>query len=249
MRTPAAVFVFLLLPGLTLAQDIPTGDDGPRYLITVHGVTQRATSSTTAQLTFAQYDETASATFEQQFKPGTGFWIAGGYRIWQQAYAGVGFSQSTGKATGSVALSVPHPLLYDTPRTGTRAIDGARQRVQAVNLWAGWRVPLIDRVDVLASLGPSFVTVRRDVAEAITFDEAGAPYSSIVVNNTTLARRSKSVVGVQIGAEVGVKLTSMIAASAGFRYLHANATIDGAAGSSKAKAGGFTAGGGVRLAF
>lgn len=260
MRMLRVVLCLLLVaPAVVFAQEPPQNrqappteeqpKQGPKVLIAVHGISQRATSTSTGTVRFPQYDEEGTTEFTQKFGGASGFGFEAGYRVWRNAYAGVGYTRSATSGTGSVSLSVPHPVFFGQARTATEAINGAKQKVQAVNLWAGWQFPISGPMDVILSAGPSFVTVRRDVAVEETFTEGPAPYTSIVAGSPRVESRSKTVTGVQVAATFNYRITRILGASGTLRYLGATADIQGPAGVARASAGGLSIGAGVQFVF
>ncbi len=251
MRTLAASSLLLLfLPCAVSAQEPPDPDLAPRAFVAVYGIGQGATSRTTSTLEFSAYDEAGTAEYSQKYGLGAGFWIEGAFRFRPDLLAGIAFSQSSVGSTGTVTMSVPHPLLYNAPRSGSHSIDGAKQRVRGVHLWAGWRLLSAGRVDMHVQGGPSILMVRRDVATGpAAFSESGDQFTAVDVANPTSVRRSKSTAGVNIGATVGIRLTRSLDATGTLRYVYARPSIAGAVGSSKATVGGATFGGGLRLNF
>ena len=250
MRTLVGTLVVLLLTqGLGLAQETAQTGPGDRFLVGIHGISQQATATAAATLGFAVYEEDGTSQLSQQYGRVAGFWIESGCRFWRNAYAGVAYSRSTGTGRASVSMSVPHPLISNEPRSATRSIDGAKQSVEGIHLWAAWRLPLKGSFDVLLSAGPSFVKLRRDTATGATFEEGPEPFTTISVGNVTMERRSKSVVGGQVGAALTFRITRSLGATGCVRYVHAKPALDGAAGASKTSVGGLTAGGGLRLLF
>ncbi len=242
----AACSLLLLGPGLAAAQMAPQ-DKG--VFVAFQGVFQGGKSTTGGTIGFPLYDEEATSSFSQEYGRGGGISMAGGYRVWKDAYAGAGYALTCTDGQGTVSASLPHPVLYGAPRTATGAIEEARQWGRTLYIWAGWRMEVAGPLEVLLTAGPAFVTARRDVAVEAAFDEGPEPFTTVTLQSPRTERRSKSAAGAGFGATFTYRLHRYAGASATLQYIGVNPKINGVAGTSTAKVGGLSLGMGFGLFF
>jgi hypothetical protein len=193
----------------------------------------------TATIDSAQVIESQAATFD----------IGGGFRVWRNLGVGIGYSQLSTTGAAAVSAKVPHPLLYDQPRTATASATGLQHSEKQVHIYALWMLPLAPKIDVAVFGGPTIFMLKQGVVGAVSFSEVGAPYTSVNLNYNTY-EVSKGKTGFNVGADLTYKITKMFGVGGFFRY--AGTTIEitppGSA-AVKVSVGGVQIGVGGRIRF
>ena len=103
------------------------------------------------------------------------------------------------------------------------------------------------RIDILIGGGPSLMRVEQDFVSDVSYTQT-FPYDSVTFQSATLTREQKSVVGFNVGGEVGVRLVGAIGVGGLVRYSRGTASFPDS-GASSVKLGGFELGGGLHLTF
>ena len=112
--------------------------------------------------TFDIYDEQAHVETTQKVGGGGLFDINGGYKVWRNLVAAIGYSRTSSKSDASVAASIPDPVFTDRPRAVTASAPGLKHSEQAINFMGVWMVPVTDKIDAGVSFGPSIISVKQD---------------------------------------------------------------------------------------
>ena len=254
----------LMLAGASAAQAQMLQWQDKGFLNIGYGSKSGAPTDVSENTTFSLYDEQGKIAVTQTIKNSRGsFDISGGARIWQNLGAGIGYSSIHTTGTGSVTATVPHPLLYDSPRTATVSVIGLEHKVSAVHLFALWMFPVTDKLDVAISGGPTFFTLSQDMVGSASPTEVGPPYTSINLSTGSKVTSKKHKSGVNIGADLTYKLAGLFGASqtakkldkmlgvgAYIRWSGASANVTTAGGSAVTlDLGGLQIGFGARIRF
>jgi hypothetical protein len=204
----------LMLAGASLAQAQMLQWQDKGFLNIGYGVQSRAATDVSENTTFSQYDEQGKIAVTQTIKNSKGFFdISGGARIWQNLGLGIGYSAIHTTGTGSVTATVPHPLLYDSPRTATASATGLEHKDSAVHLFVLWMLPLTDKLDIAISGGPTWFTLTQNTVGTPSYTEVGPPYTSVTLSSVSKVTLKSHKNGANIGADVTYKLTGLFGAS------------------------------------
>lgn len=201
------------------------------------------------QGSFPVYDEDAIFNGLTTVGGGPIFDIGGGYRVWQQLYAGISITRASDTSNAEVNGSVPHPLYSDQFRAVVGTATGLKHSETAVHLQAVWRQPVTTKFDVAVSLGPTFFSVHQDLVSGLTIAEQGSPTTGVIVSGIAKEKVSKGGVGFNIGADGTYMLTERFGAGGFLRYTGGSVDLAGAAGTVTLDVGGLQVGAGLRLRF
>lgn len=221
-----------------------------KAFVDINGLYQAHSQELTQQGTFSLYDE--QGTFDAKYGVDNGgVWDFGfGYRVWRDLSVGLGMSQFQKKGSASVTGSVPHPLFFGRPRSSTKDLT-TNHKSRAIYLQAIWnyRLPDIEKLNLSLMIGPTHLRVTQELATGATISEVGAPYSSVNVNPAVVGR-TKSTIGVLVGADISYSFHPNAGAGLLLRYIGGNVEVPGLNNEKlKVDAAGFQVGGGVRLRF
>ncbi len=212
--------------------------------------------------TFTKYDEQGSTTSSQTitFKKPKAFDVSGGVRVWWNLGVGVGYSSSSTLGDGVVSASVPHPLVYNMPRTAGGTMSGLDHFESAFHVSAIYVAKLPMNFEVAVSAGPSFFKVSQDTIGAIGEDSIGpeaSPYTTITLTQPKVIATTANKTGFNVGVDVAyfsnlsVSILSNVGVGVFVKY--AGTTIDlkpeGSATPISMKLGGVQAGAGLRIRF
>lgn len=174
---------------------------------------------------------------------------------------GVGLSRASETVQGTVTLSLPHPIVFNAPGVGTRAMERTDRRTLSTHLEGSVRLragPLV--LSLFA--GPSRMRVthamvsRADATEGLTLSQT-LPYTVSISGVETRDVRT-SAWGYHAGADVSVYPSRHLGAGGLVRYSRARATIINAAqhavdsderATQALTLGGLSIGAGVRVRF
>jgi hypothetical protein len=209
--------------------------------------------------TFDLYDETAEVQTNQTINNGFFFEIGGAYRIRPDYGAGVAWSILSNSGPGTISGTLPHPLLFEEPRSFSASVDDLKHTEQALHFQVLYFYPFVEKVDFTFSGGPSVFFVSQGLIRGVMFTEIPPNFTSVTIDSVDVVELSKSGWGFNIGADVNYALTDKfhvaghlfsIGVGGLLRYTHGAVTFDLAEGqTAKVSTGGFQIAGGVRFRF
>ena len=235
--TVLALITFAWLSAAEARAQQPPPASAGFITVNVGAQPQRRTINTSES--FSLYDEKATVTSNQPIKNGVIFDVSGGYRVWRQVALGVGLSSFRSRGDAGIIASIPDPGFFDRPKIVTGTTSGLDRSELGVHLQAVWRTPVTDKVDVSLSAGPSFISVKQQVATA-----------SVRTRTQDIDVIQKSESGTAVGINVGFDGSYMFQPQYGVGMFvrYAGGSVDLPA-VSDVKVGGLQGGFGFRLRF
>jgi opacity protein-like surface antigen len=253
MRNVCLVSLILVLPTAAFAQQAstsPTPSNASRgAYVAVHVGGQSGSSSSQGTFTFSAYDETATVTNDQDYGGGFLFNIEGGYAFLPRLAAGLAITRTSGDADTRLSATIPHPQLFDRPRSATFDGSDATHGETGYHLFVSYLVPVSERFDMRVFAGPSIYRVSHDLVSAIAFTET-SPFTSVTITSATVDERTKTVGAFHVGAGGTYHVTDRFGVDGFFRF--ARRTVDlpsVASGTTEVKVGGPQFGVGARIGF
>lgn len=253
MRNVCLVSLALLLPAAALAQPAsttssPSSASGGAY-VAVHVGGQAGSSSSQSAFTFSAYDETASVTTDQDYGGGFLFNIEGGYAFHPRLAAGLAITRVSGDGDTNVSASIPHPQLFDRPRTATFDVSDATHSEIGYHIFVSYLLPVSGSFDMRVFAGPSIYRVSHDLVSAIAFTET-SPFTSVTITGATVEERTKTVGAFHVGAGGTYRVTDRFGVDGFFRFARRTVDLPGVtSGTTEVKVGGAQLGVGVRIGF
>jgi hypothetical protein len=209
--------------------------------IAVSGGVQVGSSDVANDGKFEIYGEDATFASAQDVKGGPFFDVQAGYRVWRNLAIGASFTTLSSKSDAAISASIPDPIKFDSLRDAAADVTDLQHKETWVAGLLTWGMPITDKLDVLFSGGPAFVTVSQEIPTGVTVGEPGPTLS-----NVTVTEFSESGIGFVVGGDVRYMVTSRF--GIGLLAKFAAASVDIADG-VKLDAGGFQIGGGIRVRF
>ena len=229
-----------LFAAATSAQAQAPAPATEKIFVNVNFGLQLADRTVNSSASIPLYDETATITATQPVGGGAVVDFGGGYRIWNDIYAGVVITRFSNTHSASYTTSVPHPIFFDQPKTATGIVDDLRRSEIGINPHVLWVTPLTDKIDLSVGVGVSIISVTQDLITDLSVAPGTQDATPIVVEE------SKSGTGIYAAVDVAYSVTPRYGFGGFVRY--AGATVDLSA-SPEANVGGMQVGGGVRLRF
>lgn len=247
----AAMCLALLAIGSTAQAQAPSEDKGFVALnLGLQPQSQAFTESSTPTIN----GETASITVPHSVGSGRFIDVAGGARVWSQFGIGVGYSRFSTSETATITAQVPNPIFFNSPRTASATTGNLIHRESAVHVLLLWMKPVSNRVDFMAVLGPSFLTVTQDLSGGITTSEGAPPFGTVTISAAPPQQASKSVLALNVGTDLTVRFTRQMGVGGFVRYLRVSSNnvdlpVAGSQGTVSVAAGGVQLGVGFRVRF
>jgi hypothetical protein len=192
--------------------------------------------------------ETETLTVDHGAKTALGFSVGAAVRIVPQFWVGVQYAVADMKPSASITAVIPHPILFNAPRTVQGSINDVAHNEQNVHVDLMYALP-VHAVDMKVMGGPTFFNLKQDLVSTVTVNET-YPFDTATFAGATTKRLSKRAVGFNAGVDISSPLSSHVAAGALIRYSRADVKFDDEAfGHQTVKAGGLEAAAGVRLRF
>ena len=252
MRSSTVLGVALLMlsvPVAARAQSTSGMPAGGHVFLSINGLGQAGDGELLDQSTSVNvYGETGTLSASQGVSLAAGvFDFGGGFRTDR---FGVGAAFTTADSTNSaVALAaIPHPFIFNRPRTSTTDIEGLEHKERVVHLQAYYFVPVAEKAEVSFFVGPSFYDVTQDYVTGLGGFTESANFETVSVP-LGRATASDSQIGYNLGAEATYKFTPMVGAALLFRFTRASAELDLGGQSVTMNVGDVQFGGGIRLRF
>jgi hypothetical protein len=216
---------------------------GERVIVSINASYLAASRTFDDTRTFDLYAEQGSFTTDYDIEARLGVDAGAFVRLWQGLAAGVAFT--THKDDGDIAVEgrVPHPLLFNQPRSIEGTAPGTREEA-AVHLQVAYIVPVNPKLRVVVFGGPSFFTVKQSVVTGITFDEE-YPFDAATFTGADVETEEEQKTGFNVGADVGYFFTANVGVGGIVRFSQTKVTFS----LGEVDAGGAMVGGGVRFRF
>jgi hypothetical protein len=147
---------------------------------------------------------------------------SGGIRLWRNVGAGAALTKFAATDELTVVARVPHPALFNQPRTAAKAAPFQRAE-SAIHVHAVYVLPIASRFDVMLSGGPSFIRLQQDLVEKIEVAEAGPPFSTVAIGNVGVVTRQVWTRAIHGGADVTWFLTPVVGFGFSARYVKGSA--------------------------
>jgi hypothetical protein len=184
--------------------------------------------------------------------------VAAGARVWRNVGIGLAYSTVNNKNDAVVSVRVPHPVIFGQSREASATASDIEHSENVVHLQFLWMLPFRDKFQLAFMVGPSFFTVRQEVATVRAPQDIRdvAPFTTVTIANVTVTDTKDSPVGVNVGIDGTYLIRQMSGTTIGvggfLRYAGASLDLPAPAGVTRdedLKAGGFQAAGGLRIRF
>jgi hypothetical protein len=248
MTTTARI---LILAALTLAAGSEAAAQTPQVppappsmgFINVNVGGQIASRSAGVNENTPLYGEALTVATSQSVGSGALFDVSGGYRVWRNVSAAIGFSDFSKTSDASGSASIPNPLIFDQPAIINVSQSGLHHTERAVHIMASWLFPVTNEFDVTFAVGPSIFSASQEIVSVTV-----PPGTQSA--NASVGRESKSGVGaiVQVDGNYMLRQKWGVAWGAGAFLRYAGARVD-LPSVPNMKVGGFQLGAGLRARF
>jgi hypothetical protein len=203
--------------------------------------------------TFPIYGEEASFQGASKVNPSGFFHLGGGVRVWRRLGVGLFYSRTSDSADASITATVPNPAIINVTRSASTTVGGLDHSQSAVHLQFMWTQPIMRRIDVTGFVGPSFFSVKQDVAQGLTaanVSEAGPfPFSTVSLSSNGAVSAKDSPGGFNIGFDATYRLTRHLGAGLLLHYTAADARLPIEGRTISMDVGGLQVGAGIRWKF
>jgi hypothetical protein len=219
-----------------------------RIVIAVNGGVQTGATRLTDHFEFESNVETA--TVDVKYPARAAVLIDGNVtlRLWKQLGAGLAVSETTRNGSADVDARIPHPLLFQQPRTVSGSQSGVSDAQTGIHFQLSYAIPATRRLTITLSGGPSYVRVNQDVVTDVKYTES-YPYDVATFTSAPTERMTAGAVGFNAGGDVRWMFTKAFGIGGLVRFTRATADLGSGDRTISVRAGGVQAGGGVRLVF
>jgi len=192
--------------------------------------------------------ETEAITVDHGVKTAPAFSVGAAVRLVPQFWVGVQYAMSEMKPSATLTAAIPHPILFDAPRTIEGSVNDVAHNEQNVHVALMYALPF-DAMDVKVMGGPTFFRLKQDFVSAVAINET-YPFDTATFASATTKQLSETAVGFNAGVDISRPLSSNVGIGALIRYSRADVKFnDPDIGQQTVTAGGFEAAGGVRVRF
>jgi hypothetical protein len=220
-----------------------------RVTVSVSGGVQAAASNLSEHFSLDRNLETQTVDVTYPMKTGVLVDVSAGYRLWKNLGVGVAVSRANDDGSAQVDASIPHPFLFNQPRTISGKESGIVHAETGVHFQVQYLVPSSTHLNLVLSAGPSWLTVEQEAVTGVIVTES-YPYDTAAFGGAVTKLLNTS----GPGFHAGVDLAWMFSRNAGIgglvRYTHANVDLEVAEGRTIGiEAGGVQGGVGIRVKF
>lgn len=170
----------------------------PRVEVSANVGALTATSTFTATTTRpSNGGETETITTEYAAKAAFTFNAGAAVRIATQLWLGVHYAMADMKPGASITAVVPHPILFNAPRTVEGSVDSVAHNERNVHVDLMYALP-VHGLDIKIMGGPTFFNIEQDFVSTVAIDET-YPFDTATFASATTTRESGSAVGFNAG--------------------------------------------------
>jgi hypothetical protein len=200
-------------------------------------------------LTDTVFAEEATYAVEHGSGGGGQFDIGGGVRVWQNLAAAVSVTSFSTSDGASITGSVPHPLFFNSPRTGVFSRTDLEHKELGVHIQAAWVMPLNEKISVTVAGGPSFFSVDQSLITGVTTATEVAPFDTVAIASVATTSVSENGVGGNAGVDVTYLVTEQLGGGLFVRWAGGSVDIPANGGTQSLDVGGVQVGIGLRARF
>jgi hypothetical protein len=240
-----ALLVFLCSGAPAHGQTAAVG----RVFIAIGGGYQLTANDFDDRSTFTANAETGTFTTAYKVKSASTFDIAGGVFLSRWLGVGVGVTRLSTSTPAALSGTVPHPFFFNTQRSVSATVTGARREELGVHMQARLVAPVGARLQLMAFGGPSFFHVRQSMVDTFTWTDS-YPYdtAAFAAASTSIGKGTK--IGFNAGADIAFFFTRQLGVGGGLQFGNASVKVSRADGNTRdIKIGGTKGTAGLRLRF
>jgi hypothetical protein len=171
-----------------------------RVRVSVNAGAQLATRRLRESIELTKFVESAPLQAEVPNGAVPSFDVGGSVRLFRNLGAMVSFSYLSGTDAASVTAQIPHPFLFDRPRTIAGDAPGVQRTERAIHV-DGVYVVVMRRFDVSLFGGATFLHVDEDFVSDVSFAQV-YPYDTASFASATLSHGSGQHAGYNTGADL-----------------------------------------------
>ena len=255
MRKPIGISIVLLavmvVPAVAQQRPGPVRQPSTknRVFVEVNGLFQAGVKDFDETVTFQKNVEpgTFSADYDVQSAPV--FNVSGGSMLTDRFGVAVGVSRFSHSTPSTFSASVPHPFVFNQPRSVSGNIGGLTREELALHVQARLVVPVSRKLEGMVFGGPSFFRVKQDLVADFTYSDT-YPYDTATFNQGITSTAKESTIGFNVGGDVSYFFSRQVGLGGTAQYAAASIDLSSAGGTTTSvKVGGLQVGGGLRLRF
>jgi len=248
-------------PGAAVPQTTPRRPPAPsaaagktsswsdRGYVSLNGTFQATSNAFTGTTTFTQNVEAGTVTTSYDSARPPVLDVGGAARVWRNLAVGAAVTWLSRDRNGSLSASIPHPFLFNMPRTVSGAVADVPRREVALHLHASWVVPAGRKTQIAIFGGPSVFRVTQGFVTDVSTSSV-YPYDTATFVSATTVQLSQTQLGFNGGVDITERVSKSVGVGAIVRYSRASVPFPVASGQEVSiRAGGLQVGGGVRFAF
>lgn len=247
-----------LSPALTvtfagaLALAVPASAQSARahgVVIDLNAGAQIASDALSDRFEFERNAETATADVKYPAKPGVLVDGGVGFRLWKRLGAGVSVSYVARDGSADVDARIPHPFVFQQPRTVTGTQDSIAGTETGVHAQVQYTVEASPRISFVLAGGPSWISVSQELVKEVQYSET-YPYDTATFLGASASRSTASAAGANASIDFRWMFQHRLGVGALVRFTRAKVTLDAENNRRVTmNAGGVQAGVGLRFAF
>ena len=232
---PAAVLVIAIWPPLRPLRSHPPTPESRSRQTWVRRWREHFTASRTLA---SNGGETQTITVDHGVKTALGFSVGAAVRLLPQLWVGAQYAMTEMKPSASITAVIPHPILFNAPRTVEGSVNDVAHNEQNVHVALMYTLP-VHAVDVKVMGGPTFFNLKQDFVSGVAISET-YPFDTAIFGSATTKQLSETAVGFNAGVDISRPLSSHVGIGALIRYSRADVNFnDPDIGQQSVKAGGF----------
>jgi hypothetical protein len=241
--------VAMLTTALAAATPAAAQSRPPRVEVSANVGALTGTSALKESQSFSSHgNETATLTADHRTKTAVPFSVGGAVRLVRHLWVGVQYAMADMKPSASISAVIPHPLLFNAPRTVEGSIDNVAHSERNVHVDLMYALSLA-AVDVKVMAGPTLFNLKQDFVSDVALTET-YPFDTATFASASRKQLSKSGVGFNVGVDISYPLSSNLGVGTLIRYSRADVKFnDSDIGQQTVRAGGVEAGAGIRFRF
>ena len=255
LASATIVMTLTLVPSLVhgQARDTPSissdeEEKAKRFQLFVHASYQPTLRNFDEATSFTQFLEQGSTSRTYTGGSGTAFEFGGVFSLTPELALMGSFEIVSATHDATLVISVPHPLLFNRPRTASTDIDALDYSARALHFDIAYRIA-VPRVEIDLFVGPSIFFAKTELLDQGTTDSQ-YPFDELSLTAVSRVTLDKSALGFNAGAGVTYYVTEAVGVSFLTRFSQADIEALREGGEPVAfDAGGFRVGGGIRIKF